>query len=170
MRGTQTPRSAAARRAGNTPADAGNSRPREKSRAPIKKHPRRCGELSTYEASQYGTPETPPQMRGTRTTFRTFEVDMRNTPADAGNSFQASSSGANVKKHPRRCGELATAGNPVWAYSETPPQMRGTLIRTEETNGRTRNTPADAGNSRARSAFVLQIQKHPRRCGELRRR
>ena len=87
MRGTLVDPQVALTRAGNTPADAGNSERRRSDDTAIQKHPRRCGELARNTQTVRLLSETPPQMRGTPS-GRRFEVeDLRNTPADAGNSY-----------------------------------------------------------------------------------
>ena len=93
-----------------------------------------------------------------------------NTPADAGNSSRQRPGCAHRRKHPRRCGELALRCLVTPKAPETPPQMRGTPSQGLDRQGSSRNTPADAGNSKQNPRSLPGIRKHPRRCGELRRK
>ena len=86
MRGTPIDIFENASRFRNTPADAGNSTVGRETARPLRKHPRRCGELSTSGMTSETISETPPQMRGTRQTRCRWTLVARNTPADAGNS------------------------------------------------------------------------------------
>ena len=153
--------------AGNTPADAGNSRFGIVGSIESPKHPRRCGELKAKSPELAGHPETPPQMRGTHREPIAEEARHGNTPADAGNSALHTSVAQNQGKHPRRCGELTATLSTSTVSVETPPQMRGTRYDLYAVGDGTRNTPADAGNSALHTSVAQNQGKHPRRCGEL---
>ena len=147
MRGTPSGGPGTRSGSGNTPADAGNSLPLALQLYKARKHPRRCGELPTVLAVLENSSETPPQMRGTRDSCYSDLKWARNTPADAGNSDSYGPRRGRRRKHPRRCGELPSPSLSCMSWSETPPQMRGTLPNTMDKREGSGNTPADAGNS-----------------------
>ena len=167
MRGTLAHREGTEAVGRNTPADAGNSRSKAKSRAGRRKHPRRCGELPAAYAISVESAETPPQMRGTLFAASPLAKAPGNTPADAGNSLRRLRRSPCWRKHPRRCGELFRVSRGGAAIEETPPQMRGTPLPVARVTVAGGNTPADAGNSFVRGLRSPQPRKHPRRCGEL---
>ena len=154
------------RKTRNTPAYAGKTRPGDERRAPGWKHPRVCGEDTIKFSSFRSSAETPPRMRGRPPDDSEYTGYPRNTPAYAGKTTSPRSRQARARKHPRVCGEDSPTASQVNPLLETPPRMRGRLIRSPSDGGNYRNTPAYAGKTTSASAWRRQSRKHPRVCGE----
>ena len=129
-----------------TPAYAGKSSIVSPSSAVDWDHPRLCGEK-----------------------FRTGKLrheQPRITPAYAGKSeiFELSH---NLKKdHPRLCGEKHFLHTKMPASGGSPPPMRGKVTKAMLGDYDARITPAYAGKSRRHLKLLLEIEDHPRLCGE----
>ncbi len=105
-------------------------------------------------------------MRGTRRSACRRPSDRRFIPAHAGNTPGHAPSGANIRVHPRACGEHTPARYTRIRCTGSSPRMRGTRSVSSATRLLSRFIPAHAGNTlpsfRARGAQSV----HPRACGE----
>ena len=130
-----------------TPACAGNREARLRSATNVEDHPRVCGEQAHMHHHQSLLSGSPPRVRGTdeKTGMRT--VDVRITPACAGNRINFLKLGLLCINHPRVCGEqeICRMGWPPGGGS--PPRVRGTVGRGNSPPLFFRITPACAGNS-----------------------
>ena len=105
-------------------------------------------------------------MRGRRWyTPHILEI-VRNTPADAGKTCRTVRPECKRRKHPRGCGEDAGKLEKTGSASETPPRMRGRLLKKSTEELEKRNTPADAGKTPYLTGEQEYPEKHPRGCGE----
>ena len=109
-------------------------------------------------------------MRGRRPSSILFLSRPGNTPAYAGKTGCLLSLFTPLRKHPRVCGEDKTKKAFLLPRQETPPRMRGRLLRRLVMRRVGRNTPAYAGKTTMANSPVLWRWKHPRVCGEDRRR
>ena len=151
---------------GITPAHAGR-RPADKShRTGRWDHPRACGEkVRTVEMN--GEPwGSPPRMRGEEATKTKSKKWRRITPAHAGRSFCTHELRSAQKDHPRACGEKPAPLPALLPPQGSPPRMRGEACLACLRGHVVRITPAHAGRSSAKRAFLQLIQDHPRACGE----
>ncbi len=131
----------------NTPAHAGKTKRTQEEIRIEWKHPRACGEDGIWEVLPIRNRETPPRMRG-RLRRRDRRIHCRgNTPAHAGKTTPVSTTTRTDKKHPRACGEDATANFSSFASLETPPRMRGRRPTQGSCPVPLRNTPAHAGKT-----------------------
>ena len=87
------------------PADAGSTACTRWRSAPLRDHPRRCGEHHVANRMCLTDPGSSPQMRGARNPSRGHRHHRRIIPADAGSTQQQITRLDFCKDHPRRCGE-----------------------------------------------------------------
>ena len=154
----------------NTPARAGRGLADVGVVRVVKKHPRACGERSgTAVPSAHGT-ETPPRVRGEDDTEGRHEVRRGNTPARAGRGPAPRSRRRTAPKHPRACGERTATTATRRCRDETPPRVRGEGSVGAAAAHVLGNTPARAGRGRSPRRRPGTSRKHPRACGERRRR
>ena len=185
-RGRQSPGAIHATRDGNTPAYAGKTGERCRSRLCKRKHPRLRGEDSGSFRRSSRARETPPLTRGRLGIEPARLKAVRNTPAYAGKTGPQTPSLPQRQKHPRLRGEDAiNAASKDWTMEtppltrgrpfreavdngdwETPPLTRGRLFRGELHRAGNGNTPAYAGKTYALSRLNLGGEKHPRLRGE----
>ena len=93
-------------------------------------------------------------------------INLRITPAYAGKSIPRNSAVFDIEDHPRLCGEKYLMANEFMRRSGSPPPMRGKAfwgIHVVPCQG---ITPAYAGKSWIPITQFLNIQDHPRLCGE----
>ena len=91
--------------AGITPACAGRRFPQAHTRAPVRDHPRVCGEkvqISIFSARLEGSP---PRVRGEALECAVVLMVVRITPASAGRRPRAAHASNFSRDHPRVCGE-----------------------------------------------------------------
>ena len=147
MRGRLLKLLTSARTVGNTPAYAGKTSSTATTATRSGKHPRVCGEdLSPVSMLRLST-ETPPRMRGRLMHRAGVGVPEGNTPAYAGKTKWQRVRHRQPWKHPRVCGEDRTHGESVRFSRETPPRMRGRLLKGGLSKLGAGNTPAYAGKT-----------------------
>ena len=128
-----------------TPAHAGKRFPDLTQLVHRGDHPRACGEKSTVFTTLEVHQGSPPRMRG-KGRFRNHVIRPgRITPAHAGKSAKSSERRANVKDHPRACGEKWRIFFKANWKPGSPPRMRGKGFRSDIENAIARITPAHAG-------------------------
>ena len=147
MRGRPLRTKAAEKEIRNTPAYAGKTFYRGTKYSRLWKHPRVCGEDCRSGRRLNTSMETPPRMRGRRSSYIQRYTAGGNTPAYAGKTKRRCLLQMRIRKHPRVCGE--DASYPGWANSglETPPRMRGRLNLHQIPGHIAGNTPAYAGKT-----------------------
>ena len=131
---------------GLTPAWAGNTRPSPATPSNAWAHPRMGGEHTAAEQTVPMAPGSPPHGRGTRS--------------------RRPSSGCSPRAHPRmggeHCGRLVSSSQ----SRGSPPHGRGTPCGRVPRSGRSRLTPAWAGNTSWTAAGTARRRAHPRMGGE----
>ena len=90
----------------------------------------------------------------------------RITPAYAGKSCKTSAIRPAYEDHPRLCGEKEMKSSPISSPIGSPPPMRGKVIGLCLTAVLLRITPAYAGKSFSSDGTSVNIEDHPRLCGE----
>ncbi len=105
-------------------------------------------------------------MRGRRTFLLLLVLLFGNTPVCAGKTYLQQAGSLAYQKHPRVCGEDATAAALSPCVLETPPCVRGRPLHTAYTLIIRRNTPVCAGKTNLRVYDWKVGRKHPRVCGE----
>ena len=93
-------------------------------------------------------------------------MDLRITPAHAGNSAGSRRNRRGKKDHPRTCGEQLVLPKTLRRRLGSPPHMRGTVIVGYQFRHLVGITPAHAGNSAEMCRTVIASRDHPRTCGE----
>ena len=88
------------------------------------------------------------------------------TPACAGTTKLHLYTGSGSWDHPRLCGDHTTGMNPCGQSSGSPPPVRGPPAGALCEIAFTRITPACAGTTDQWVNFLLQLQDHPRLCGD----
>ncbi len=149
-----------------TPAGAGKTTRGAAKRLTAKDHPRRCGENRCRCLRLQHINGSPPQVRGKRGIHCIIPNSNGITPAGAGKTKNLALVKLDSWDHPRRCGEnlLLPLRGPSSVGS--PPQVRGKrhlIILNFLYFG---ITPAGAGKTIVRFAYMGRGQDHPRRCGE----
>ena len=109
---------------------------------------------------------SPPRVRGTADGRKKKHVQIRITPACAGNRLLESICPARRKDHPRVCGEQLFCVNSSIEATGSPPRVRGTVISEDINDNTFRITPACAGNSSLHPLRPQARRDHPRVCGE----
>ncbi len=112
---------------GITPAYAGNTRLYVPRRCQPQDHPRLCGEHILTKQKQMIILGSPPPMRGTRKNLIENVLDLRITPAYAGNTWIFHRQMFSSQDHPRLCGEHYFSNLFRYSVKGSPPPMRGTL-------------------------------------------
>ena len=131
----------------NTPAYAGKTAGHDSWTSTDEKHPRVCGEDSPEALRALSPAETPPRMRGRLMQPHIARKSLGNTPAYAGKTLPHRHISPSGRKHPRVCGEDASASATRLSRSETPPRMRGRRSINHSCPHKSRNTPAYAGET-----------------------
>ena len=109
---------------------------------------------------------SPPQVRGKRRHKRLAVCLRRITPAGAGKTWIDAKPTEPAEDHPRRCGENCKVGTPMRHWVGSPPQVRGKLDCFVNGCAVLRITPAGAGKTISSMPSYVNIEDHPRRCGE----
>ena len=108
----------------------------------------------------------PHRSRGTQRLGVLYAIPKRFIPADAGNTGRGAPCAASPAVYPRRCGEHAYLLIHHRADAGLSPQVRGTLIASQDVGEQSRFIPAGAGNTFLAPVLVLCSPVYPRRCGE----
>ena len=109
-------------------------------------------------------------MRGKVTTKRFTEMTARITPAYAGKRNFTMHITHLYGDHPRLCGEKPDWDGLDKTAQGSPPPMRGKAVKSKIKFEDMRITPAYAGKSVATLYSLVEVQDHPRLCGEKRKR
>ena len=132
--------------AGITPAYAGKRTISHGHYGDDRDHPRVCGEKNGQACNFFRKPGSPPRMRGKVRLVR-IEPERRGD-------------------HPRVCGEKFLFGVQLVAVQGSPPRMRGKAEPITDRAVVLGITPAYAGKSHQDESSVMELQDHPRVCGE----
>ena len=149
-----------------TPAYAGKSSRGESDGGNIGDHPRLCGEKITPSGKVFGIKGSPPPMRGKGFWYAATRTASRITPAYAGKSSFTFPPKIFNKDHPRLCGEKPKPVSSLESRTGSPPPMRGKVSTVHIYLVRLRITPAYAGKSLHVVGLFVNVQDHPRLCGE----
>ena len=125
-----------------------------------------CGEKLCQWAPITSRGGSPPRMRGKAFCGAALWLPIRITPAYAGKRVAVESRSACVQDHPRVCGEKHCPRKKRLSWTESPPRMRGKVIRCEELARVVGITPACAGKSCRSPQGAGRAWDHPRVCGE----
>ena len=90
----------------------------------------------------------------------------RITPAGAGKTSITQVSSSSARDHPRRCGENHYPRVRAVLMGGSPPQVRGKPVTRNYREAVVGITPAGAGKTEEATAFTIDKEDHPRRCGE----
>ena len=153
VRGKAAGRPGATERRGITPACAGKSGQLIFSRPCKKDHPRVCGEKAALANLGAQPGGSPPRVRGKVDCKYYFTCVIRITPACAGKRLSWYGERNLTEDHPRVCGEKPET---LCIYSSvlgSPPRVRGKEIIGENSDDKTRITPACAGK---RNLFLIK--------------
>ena len=166
MRGKPVTRYGLARPLRITPADAGKTRRTAADYTSNRDHPRGCGENRKGLFLGVLSKGSPPRMRGKLFILLHGQAIIRITPADAGKTRGAVSSGGDKQDHPRGCGEnpqMPPEARRLWG---SPTRMRGKLAEYNPAIITAGITPADAGKTGGDVQVWVIVWDHPRGCGE----
>ena len=166
MRGKVEPYRRTAAYLGITPAYAGKSFQLGDVPAVQKDHPRLCGEKVEQRNIVIDTIGSPPPMRGKAGRLCTMTQRCRITPAYAGKRAPVVVRTPIVRDHPRLCGEKGIWKTGSKQLLGSPPPMRGKDLLVVQPCTADGITPAYAGKSLHVIRFFVNIQDHPRLCGE----
>ena len=151
---------------GIIPAYAGNT-PRPRSKSPLPRdHPRVCGEHSMYPSILRDEWGSSPRMRGTLFVNFFYFRRVGIIPAYAGNTSIGIAVPAELRDHPRVCGEHWSLGNESEELEGSSPRMRGTPAIFVPRTLLIGIIPAYAGNTRYPCSPYPTARDHPRVCGE----
>ena len=131
-----------------------------------KDHPRLCGEKYGYYTIEVSSLGSPPPMRGKAALPACLHFFTRITPAYAGKREKRFSLPANIRDHPRLCGEKRQLESLLSSDRGSPPPMRGKAENACVTDEGNRITPAYAGKSVIVAFVFFKSWDHPRLCGE----
>ena len=166
MRGKDGVNDSAQAVTGITPACAGKRDKAGLPFAPVRDHPRVCGEKTSASSLFNTAAGSPPRVRGKELRVETCFSHDGITPAYAGKRslplMQASSS----QDHPRVCGEKRSISIFSRQALGSPPRMRGKALQLPLCILDMRITPAYAGKSNTFLCKGLTARDHPRVCGE----
>ena len=131
-------------------------------------HPRVCGEKGWQTTLAKHLTGSPPRMRGKGFAHSVINSDFGITPAYAGKSKHYAPTCRLRRDHPRVCGEKHKRPCACLYSGGSPPRMRGKVHRVHQELCRVGITPAYAGKSFTSVFTSLEVQDHPRVCGEKR--
>ena len=149
-----------------TPAYAGKSKRKRRAGQRQQDHPRLCGEKMAFTSWEQMNTGSPPPMRGKGRTSQLWDTDQRITPAYAGKRTALIPAAFVHWDHPRLCGEKPMAIAAPSVADGSPPPMRGKVNPHTLEIGKNGITPAYAGKSSKRICERIEIEDHPRLCGE----
>ncbi len=133
-----------------TPARAGNTVVSRCSSARTTDHPRSRGEHAVAVLFRPGDGGPPPLARGTHVGEHQRPLDLRTTPARAGNTPRLHSDDVLLADHPRSRGEHIVCPRKSVMWAGPPPLARGTRLQRWPDAHPRRTTPARAGNTPSR--------------------
>ena len=113
-------------RSGIIPACAGNTKRIRSRSAPIRDHPRVCGEHKCHAPKQVRQPGSSPRVRGTLFDVEVAQMVGGIIPACAGNTRTSQRRTRVLGDHPRVCGEHRLRSNFRAFLSGSSPRVRGT--------------------------------------------
>ena len=166
MRGKDGVNDSAQAVTGITPACAGKRDKAGLPFAPVRDHPRVCGEKTSASSLFNTAAGSPPRVRGKELRVETCFSHDGITPAYAGKRVSRSRAKTGEWDHPRVCGEKTPFSENSFTKSGSPPRMRGKAEPDCMGTLEGGITPAYAGKSRTYSNFCCCMQDHPRVCGE----
>ena len=145
MRGKDGVNDSAQAVTGITPACAGKRDKAGLPFAPVRDHPRVCGEKTSASSLFNTAAGSPPRVRGKELRVETCFSHDGITPAYAGKRVSRSRAKTGEWDHPRVCGEKTPFSENSFTKSGSPPRMRGKVGRTPTFAAVCRITPAYAG-------------------------
>ena len=131
-----------------------------------KDHPRLCGEKRYKNMRQMCEVGSPPPMRGKGISNVCNHKPRGITPAYAGKSTIYAIGDCEPEDHPRLCGEKQREHLKMLEKLGSPPPMRGKVVAAFQQITHYRITPAYAGKSRVPASNRVDMEDHPRLCGE----
>ena len=151
---------------GITPAYAGKRLWCRGHGAPGQDYPRVCGEKLQTRSRKSAWTGSPPRMRGKVFSAASSSHSAGITPAYAGKRQSTGCKAENRRDHPRICGEKFHFAVRIACALGSPPHMRGKGMRYCPPRPRWWITPAYAGKRQVVVHREMEIQDHPRVCGE----
>ncbi len=142
---------------GFTPAPAGNTPWGQGRLEHMAVHPRACGEYSWLYGCRLETFGSPPRLRGIPRAPLDQRRGSRFTPAPAGNTTSCPIAVTTPAVHPRACGEYDRGRSQQVFAAGSPPRLRGIRVGYPLPSGKTRFTPAPAGNTH-RNVYMFRRQ------------
>ena len=127
-----------------------------------------CGEQWEFALAIRKYQGSPPRVRGTAGIGLLEVMNMRITPACAGNREAKPGACHAELDHPRVCGEQRLFPSILAYIKGSPPRVRGTVHAPFLAKSCSRITPACAGNSAWWAVGRERTEDHPRVCGEQR--
>ena len=166
VRGTRIQGTVPTQHRGIIPACAGNTAFRVAGSSWPRDHPHVCGEHEACFLDRARAAGSSPRVRGTRVLFRGFWPAHGIIPACAGNTEVLTVHYADVRDHPRVCGEHLLPATCRARLTGSSPRVRGTQPRHAVGDARRGIIPACAGNTAFDSREIIKARDHPRVCGE----
>ena len=166
MRGRPVLRGAYAPWRGLTPANAGTTSSKNRSKDWCLAHPRECGDDHRGGGRHEQELGSPPRMRGRRANRQRQVLKARLTPANAGTTWLARPKTVGAAAHPRECGDDGFRHLRQTPIRGSPPRMRGRQTAREEWDYLRRLTPANAGTTDSSRRLNSALRAHPRECGD----
>ena len=151
-----------------TPACAGKRDKAGLPFAPVRDHPRVCGEKTSASSLFNTAAGSPPRVRGKELRVETCFSHDGITPAYAGKRVSRSRAKTGEWDHPRVCGEKTPFSENSFTKSGSPPRMRGKAEPDCMGTLEGGITPAYAGKSARSQSSHGKPWDHPRVCGEKR--
>ena len=149
MRGTRVIVPVQVQPVGIIPAHAGNTHISALSIRHSRDHPRACGEHMGINNAYAQAQGSSPRMRGTPNRNHPRTPDAGIIPAHAGNTGDRAYVEAQLRDHPRACGEHVNATTSQLNIQGSSPRMRGTPIIDTSDYDSGGIIPAHAGNTRS---------------------
>ena len=168
MRGKDGVNDSAQAVTGITPACAGKRDKAGLPFAPVRDHPRVCGEKTSASSLFNTAAGSPPRVRGKELRVETCFSHDGITPAYAGKRVSRSRAKTGEWDHPRVCGEKTPFSENSFTKSGSPPRMRGKALDLNLLTASLGITPAYAGKSARSQSSHGKPWDHPRVCGEKR--
>ena len=125
-----------------------------------------CGEQLFIKTFSRQCSGSPPRVRGTERSHTGHRGLRGITPACAGNRRISSLMKTEKWDHPRVCGEQAQKNAQRVREAGSPPRVRGTEYQEWDYILKSGITPACAGNRELSDWAAVNLQDHPRVCGE----
>ena len=151
---------------GLIPACAGKTRRSETGTAPVRAHPRVCGENFRTPMPAEIWPGSSPRVRGKPTGRSDAIVSHGLIPACAGKTHQWSGRESATRAHPRVCGENLSSLSGKARCLGSSPRVRGKLTLGSNQDLATGLIPACAGKTSSMTCVRGTGRAHPRVCGE----